>query len=221
MTSSLQLTRYDCGDGIEILINQITGESFCSVKGYARMSGRSASTIRERLCNVTETFQGGREQPVKSAEIPTSGGLQGVRLITEDQIVEWLPNDNPAMASKLLRMGVRIALHGMAGYSVTTTATAPNPIVADSLEHLRDTASIALALAGSPGVLAIETFKMLNGLATPTIPEPKPTKPTKATPTPTPPPVVLSKAEQEAEARELVQGFMRDEIGRASCRERV
>ena len=92
-----------------------------------------------------------------------------------------------------------------------TKPTAPTPIVADSLEHLRDTASIALALAGSPGVLAIETFKMLNNLTTspaPASPEPKPTK-TKET-KPTPPPVVLSKAAQESEARELVKGFMRD-----------
>jgi len=137
----------------------------------------------------------------------TISGLQAVRLITEDQIVEWLPQDNPAAATKLLKLGVRIALHTMAGHSVTTTATAPSPIVADSLEHLRDTASIALALAGSPGVLAIETFKMLNGLATPTTPEPKPTKHTKATTSPPPTP---SKADQDAESRELVQGFMRD-----------
>ena len=232
MTSTLQLTRYDGESGIEILINSITGESFCSVKGYARMSGISKSVITRRLREVTETSQGGPQNEHSTtqalddgglqrgpqndritAQVMTISGLQSVRLITEEQIVEWLPNDNPVMASKLLRMGVRIALHGMAGYSVTTTATAPTPIVADSLEHLRDTASIALALAGTPGVLAIETFKMLNNLTTPPTPaspEPKPTKAKSPKATPTPTPVVLPKADQEAEARELVKSFMRD-----------
>ena len=211
MPSTLQLTRYDGEGGIEILINSITGESFCSVKGYARMSGRSASTIRERLCNVTETSQGGREESLKTAEIPTSGGIQGGRLITEDQITEWLPKDNPAAATLLLKMGVRMALHKIAGYEIKSTAMPETqPIVSPLDAQIQR----ALALAGG-GALAIEAFKLLHGIpitptaATPASPEPKPTKTkaTKATPKPL---TVLSKADQEAEARELVQGFMRD-----------
>jgi len=37
------LTRYT-NDGIEVYIDTNTGESFCSVLGYARMAGLSRST---------------------------------------------------------------------------------------------------------------------------------------------------------------------------------
>ena len=215
MTSTLQLTRYDGEGGIEILINPITGESFCSVKGYARMSGRSASTIRERLYNVTEAFQGGREQPVKTAEIPTNGGLQGGRLITEEQIVEWIPKDNPAAATLLLKIGVRMALHKMAGYEIKSTAMPETQPIVSLLDAQ---VQRALALAGGGGALAIEAFKLIHGIpntptaAAPASPEPKPTKPTKAKATKaTPTPLTeWDKAAQEAEARELVKSFMRD-----------
>ena len=98
MTTPLQLTRYDGEDGIEILIDPVTNDSFCSVVGYARMSGISSSTIRVRLGKA-----------IKTAEIFTSGGLQTIRLVTEDQITKWLPTDNPVMASKLIRTCGQIA----------------------------------------------------------------------------------------------------------------
>ena len=44
MTSTLQLTRYDSEDGIEILINSITGESFCPPGPELRAKVRSNSS---------------------------------------------------------------------------------------------------------------------------------------------------------------------------------
>lgn len=103
------LKRFD-QDGLEILIDTNSGESFASVNGYARMSGKAKSTISQRL-------QGVSLGSPKTAQILTEGGLQGVRLITEDMIVEWLPKDNPTMASQLMKLGVRLFLHQCAGYS--------------------------------------------------------------------------------------------------------
>jgi hypothetical protein len=113
--SQVNLVRFDGEDGIEILIDTVTGESFCSVKGYARMAGKSKSTISERL-------QGVRPTERQTAEISTTGGIQVVRLISEDLIVDWLITDNPAAAKALLKLGVRMALHTMAGYEVKSTA---------------------------------------------------------------------------------------------------
>jgi hypothetical protein len=110
------IVQFDGENGIEILIDTSTGESFCSVRGYARMADKAVSTISERLKGV-------RIEDEKMAETSTPGGLQGVRLITENNIVEWLPKDNPTAASALLRLGVRMGLHKMAGYEVSTTAT--------------------------------------------------------------------------------------------------
>ncbi len=105
------LQRYD-NDGIELIINTETGESFASISGYARMSGKDRRTITERL----------GEFPVIKAEIPTAGGVQGVRLITEDLITTWLPKDNPEIAQKMLKAGVRVFLHQLAGFKVSSTA---------------------------------------------------------------------------------------------------
>jgi len=122
------LQRFD-QDGIEIVINTETGESFASIRGYARMSDKPESTIRSRL-------KGARVDTVKTAVIQTGRGNQTARLIPEDLIVEWLPKDNPEMASKLMRLGVRMFLHQMAGYEVTTTAIATPQNYIEALEAL-------------------------------------------------------------------------------------
>lgn len=39
-------------DGIEIYVDQETGESFASVSGYARMSGKAPQRISDRLKTI-------------------------------------------------------------------------------------------------------------------------------------------------------------------------
>jgi hypothetical protein len=107
------LTRFD-HDGIELLINTTTGESFASVRGYARMSNKSESTIYRRLKAL-------HEDKLQTTQIQTSGGLQGVALICEDLICEWLPKDNHQMTTQLLKLGVRVFLHKLAGYEIKST----------------------------------------------------------------------------------------------------
>ncbi len=99
-------------DGLELIIDTETGESFASVSGYARMSGKAQSTISERIGKTT----------VNEAQIQTKTGSKTIRLISEDLIVEWLPKDNPEMATKMMKAGVRMFLHILAGYEVQSTA---------------------------------------------------------------------------------------------------
>jgi len=112
------LQRFDC-DGIEIIIDLQNGETFASIRGYARMSGLSQPAISKRCT-------GDNQKSFKIAEIQTGGGLQRVKLIDEDTIVEWIIDDNPRMAKKLLKAGVRVYLHTIAGYKVTSSATTKN-----------------------------------------------------------------------------------------------
>jgi hypothetical protein len=112
------LTRFD-KDGIELIINTTTGESFASVSGYARMVGKQESTIRSRVQRMSE---GERNTLTKTAEIHTPGGTQGGRLLGEELIVQWLPQDNADMASKVMRLGVRVFMHKVAGYEIKSTA---------------------------------------------------------------------------------------------------
>lgn len=111
-TNTLQ--RFD-KDGIELVIDISTGESFATKRGYARMSNKDESTIRKRI-------QGAESKSLKTAKIPTPGGLQGADLITEDLIAKWLPKDNPAMATQLMKLGTRAFMHKLAGYEINSTA---------------------------------------------------------------------------------------------------
>ena len=144
--SSLQ--RFD-HDGIELIIDTQTGESFASIKGYARMSGKSHNAIIMRLNRLSKEdskgvtsessnhpqiqtegeLQGGNTKGVTSEssnhpQIQTEGGLQSVRLISEDLICQWLPKDNPELASQVLKLGVRLFLHTLAGFQVKSEAIA-------------------------------------------------------------------------------------------------
>lgn len=117
--SSLSVFKSD--NGIEIIINQQTGESFCSVSGYARMSGLSQPAITKRVKKLDNS------NLVKNAEIDTGYGVKLHNLLTEDLITDWIVDDNPAMAKQLLKAGVRIFLHKLAGYKVTSKAVQVQP----------------------------------------------------------------------------------------------
>lgn len=82
-------------DGIEILIDTATGESFASVSGYARMSGKDKSTISRRLQTVAQNSK-------KTAEIQTTTGFKTVALIPENLVSQWLMQDNPEAENAIL-----------------------------------------------------------------------------------------------------------------------
>ena len=114
--ANISLQRFD-QNGIELIIDTETGESFASISGYARMSGKAQSTISGRLATY-------RDEALKTAEILTTTGLKTVRLISEDLICKWLPKDNPELASQVLKLGVRLFLHTLAGFRVKSEAIA-------------------------------------------------------------------------------------------------
>ena len=114
----MDLRRFD-DNGVELIIDTVTGESFASISGYARMAERDQSTISRRIKKLRDNGL------IKTAEIDTGYGFKLHALISEELIAEWLPKDNPKMASKLLRLGVRVYLHKLAGYEVTSTAVTP------------------------------------------------------------------------------------------------
>ena len=133
-------------DGVELIIDTATGESFASVNGYARMSGVSKQAVSRRLKTVN--LEG-----LKVAEILTASGLKTVNLIPESIIVQWLPKDNPVMATQIMQLGVRVFMHKLAGFEVTTTAVSHAPIPDRQLPPVRDgvdyaNAAIALNLFG-------------------------------------------------------------------------
>lgn len=116
--ANLSLQRFD-QDGIELIIDTQTGESFASQAGYARMSGVDYSTIRKRVERLGVTLE-----PLKRSQIETVDGFRAVTLIPEDLICQWLVKDNLELALKVMQLGVRLFLHTLAGFRVKSEAIA-------------------------------------------------------------------------------------------------
>ena len=206
MTSSLEIQTQS--DFLTFIKDEAMSNGNLSIRGVARCCG-----VRD-----TSLIRGAALKSNKLGETLSSKGFHAAAL-AEDGFppqavwlcIEYFAYESQAeapMAKQLARtfgsIGVMSTLSQLAGIPAMPE---PQPIA----NPLDAQIQRAIALAGGGGALAIETFKMLNGLTnTSTSPESKQTKPAKATPSPTPPPVTLSKAEQEAEARALVQSFMRD-----------
>ena len=103
MTNS-SLQRFD-HDGIELIINTETGESFATVRGYARMSGKTHTTILRRLKVVTP-------EVLNHAQIQTAGGLQQSMLIPINIVTSMLLSDyNQTPTQKLFESLVAIYKH--------------------------------------------------------------------------------------------------------------
>ena len=129
MSILAKFERFD-KDGIELIIDTATGESFASINGYARMSGKDKSTISRRIGTVASGTH-------KTGEVLTTSGLKTVALIPESLIAEWLPKDNPTLASQLMLLGVRVFMHKLAGFEVTTNAVSPPALPQNYLEALK------------------------------------------------------------------------------------
>ena len=117
----MNLTRFETKDGIELIIDTRTGESFATQRGYARMSGRDASTISRRCAKLDESGI------IKTAEIDTGYGIKIVALIPADLVYDWMFEDNPALAKTMGKAGATVFMHQLAGFNVTSTAIAPAP----------------------------------------------------------------------------------------------
>ena len=138
------LTSFKSSDGIEIFVDFTTNETFASISGYARMSGKSQSTISERVQKVH------RKDLLKDAEILTPKGIKIHRLLTEDLITDWLPIDNPEITKKFLKLGIRSFLHKLAGYT-------PNEV--------KEADQIALVLPSQEAALLAEIVARIAGVS--------------------------------------------------------
>ncbi len=82
---------------------------------------------------VNGKLQGVRQMTLKNAEVQTPGGIQGVRLLSEEQIVEVVTKYKPELLAKFAKLGVRVFLHQLAGYEVKSTAVEVKPKTAIEL----------------------------------------------------------------------------------------
>jgi hypothetical protein len=116
-------------DGIELVIDSETGEAFATQSGYARMSGLSKQAVSKRI-------QGVNQVDIKTAEIVTDGGLQGVNLIPAKTVFKWLIKDNPELAEKMGEAGATVFIYKLAGYE--PNAPQVNQSIADIFNQMTE-----------------------------------------------------------------------------------
>lgn len=79
------------------------------------MTGKAASTI--------ERFKVLRNFELQEVQVNTAGGSQGVALFDENQIIEVLEKYNTQQLKQFAKLGIRTALHRLAGYQVSEVVT--------------------------------------------------------------------------------------------------
>lgn len=116
-TAQNNLERFD-RDGIELIINRVTGEAYATASGYSRMSGIELATVRKRF----ERLKGYDTTALKTVEIVTPGGLQGCDILPVKLIFKWAIGDNPELAEAMGAAGATVYLHQLAGFKISSTA---------------------------------------------------------------------------------------------------
>lgn len=115
----MNLERYT-QNGLELLINLENGEVFSCQNALVRML-EDISVPRTTL----RDFLKGRNMGIENIEIPTSKGVRLGRLYTEDDIYEVFHHFNSPLLKQCAKCGIRVLLHQLAGYQVTSTAIQP------------------------------------------------------------------------------------------------
>lgn len=120
-------------DGLELVIDQKSGEVFASQSAIARMVGVDKST-------VLRYFEGVAVITALKAQVMTAGGLQGVALYNEDAIFQAFAKYKPELLIQCAKAGVRLYLHHLAGYQfkAQTKPKSPAEMLLESAQQLVD-----------------------------------------------------------------------------------
>jgi hypothetical protein len=106
-----------------LYIDNNTGDVFASTRSLARLIGVSPSTI-----HVFIESDSVRQTAAEMAEVKTETGLRTVRLHPESTILKGIKKYKPSLLEAFEQCGLRVFLHGMAGFRVVSTAIEHPPL---------------------------------------------------------------------------------------------
>lgn len=115
------LQRYD-NNGLELVIDTQTGECFSSIRAMGRMVEVADTTISRY---IKRTFGTAALNGLKMAEVPTATGVKTAALLDESQILEVIAKYKPKLIMTFAGCGLRIYLHGLAGYKYQAVEEKP------------------------------------------------------------------------------------------------
>jgi hypothetical protein len=106
-----------------LYIDNNTGEVFASTNSLARLIGVAPSTA-----HVFVESDSIRQNAAEMAEVQTAKGLRTIRLHPESTIGEAIEKYKPSLLKPIKDAGLRVFLHGMAGFRVISTAIEHPPL---------------------------------------------------------------------------------------------
>jgi hypothetical protein len=149
-------------DNSEFVINKATGVTKISGRACSRLLERSPSTVSELLKTL--------EIVTENTKIQTSGGLQGVRLISAKDFYKLAERLKPELAEAMLEMGANSYLLYAAGYKVSVVQPESKPITKVALaEAYLKQAKLEAATADLPGLTNINNA-LINSQDQPGLP---------------------------------------------------
>jgi hypothetical protein len=106
-----------------LYIDNNTGEVFASTNSLARLIGVNSGTLHSFI-----ESKGIGKNVVETAKIQTAGGVQGVALHPESTIKAAIKKYKPSLLDAIEDCGLRVFLHGLAGFRVISTAIEHPPL---------------------------------------------------------------------------------------------
>jgi hypothetical protein len=106
-----------------LYIDNNTGEVFASTRSLARLIGVNSGTLH-RFIELDSVAK----NAVEMAEVQTATGLKTVALHPESTILKAIKKYKPSLLDAFEMCGLRVFLHGMAGFRVISTAIEHPPL---------------------------------------------------------------------------------------------
>lgn len=158
----MDLTSYN-RDGLELFINKTTGETFATQGMIARLCNKESTSIRYYYTKK------GVEPAFKDVLVQDSRGVgQLSKLYDEKAICEALAEFAPTLLAKCAQAGLRVYLHRLAGYSVSSEAvieqkpSSQGDILLAMAQSFKDMETRQLALEAQVNHQSSEIIRVAN-----------------------------------------------------------
>lgn len=99
-------------NGLELVIDELSGEVFASISGAARILDISKQALSKKV--------GVNQMTLKTAEVLTPGGLQGVNLFNEDQLSDLIDQYKPQLWREFGKLGMRLTLQRSVNFEMSS-----------------------------------------------------------------------------------------------------
>ena len=114
-------------NGVEVVINQTTGDTFLTPRGYSRLSGRPLDAVVSLLYSY---LNNGYYPCYRCVLLTLSEDRRDIYgIMPSTMAFEWLQGDNPELANEIAKIGIDKYLTELVGTAVPTSLPSNGRVV--------------------------------------------------------------------------------------------